>query len=232
MRYEGIPVIKAVLLDVDGTLLDFDACARESAMRACEELGVPHTDAMDALFAEVNGDLWRRVERGELTVEGVYAIRWNRIFQGLGIDRDGPAFEARFLTHLAQSACPVPGALETVEYLAGRYLLCVASNAPYEQQRGRLDRAGLLPWFRHLFISQRLGAAKPSEAFFRACLDRLPGVGPGEVLMVGDSLTADIAGCGPLGIRSCWFNPKGSPGSPDAVPDYEIRRLEELRRIL
>lgn len=225
-------MIKAVLLDVDGTLLDFDACARESTRLTCGELNVPYSGVMDSVFAEVNGDLWRRVERGELTVPRLYEIRWQRIFARLGLEQDGPAFESRFLAHLARSACLVPGAPETVEYLAGKYVLCVASNAPYQQQRRRLDRAGLLPWFGHLFLSERIGAAKPSRAFFEACLDSLPGIGPGEVLMVGDSLTADIAGCGPVGIQSCWFNPKYSPGDPEVKPDFEIYHLSELRRIL
>ena len=46
------------------------------------------------------------------------------------------------------------------------------------------------------------------------------------------SLTADILGANMAGIPSCWFNPKGKPLTGDARPDYEIRRLEELKGIL
>lgn len=225
-------MIKAILMDVDGTLLDFDACAQESMELACGELGVPFAEEFFPVFTEVNDGLWRRVERGTLTVPRLYEIRWNRIFTRLGLAEDGPAFEKRFLAHLEESACVVPGALETVEYLSGKYLLCVASNAPYAQQRSRLARAGLLDRFRHLFLSEQIGAAKPDPAFFAACLARLPGIAPGEVLMVGDSLTADIAGCPAAGIQSCWFNPKGRPRGGGPAPDHEIRTLAQLRRML
>ena len=223
---------RAVLLDVDGTLLDFDACARESALLACRDVG----EAFDAdwmpVFRQVNQALWSQVERGELTVAEVYRLRWARIFAQLGLERDGPAFEARFLFHLGRSACPVPGATALLEGLKERGLtLCVASNAPYDQQVGRLERAGMLEFFDHLFLSERLGAAKPARAFFDGCLAALPGVGPEQVLMVGDSLAADIAGCRSAGIRGCWFNPRREAAGA-LRPDHTVYTLAEVLELL
>ena len=54
----------------------------------------------------------------------------------------------------------------------------------------------------------------------------------GECLIVGDSLTSDILGGNNAGIRACWYNPHGTENSTNAHPDFEIRSLNEVRRIL
>jgi FMN phosphatase YigB (HAD superfamily) len=93
-------------------------------------------------------------------------IRWNNVFAALGIHFDGPAFEHYFRAALHESAIPVPGAMELLQSLSGRALLCVASNGPYEQQLHRLEIGGMKPYFDYFFISEHAGAAKPAPAFF------------------------------------------------------------------
>ncbi len=51
-------------------------------------------------------------------------------------------------------------------------------------------------------------------------------------MIVGDSLTSDIAGGKNTGIDTCWYNPSGKTAEPALAADYEIRRLDELPPIL
>ena len=90
----------------------------------------------------------------------------------------------------------------------------------------------MLDAFEQLFISGQLGAEKPSRVFFDRCLAQLPGVRPEQCLMIGDSLTADIAGGRAAGMQTCWFDPadRGTAMPPQA--DWRITRLEELLAIL
>lgn len=103
---------------------------------------------------------------------------------------------------------------------------------PYAQQVNRLRRAGMYDFFETLFISGQIGAEKPSAVFFDRCMERLPGVRPEQCLMIGDSLTADIAGGRAAGMHTCWFDPddRGSTMPPQA--DLRITRLEQLTDIL
>jgi len=224
-------MIKAVFIDIDNTLLDFDLCAAASIRDALAELGMEPPPGMFETFKRINDRLWREIERGELTREQLHAGRFRRIFREVGLTLDGPAFEARFRRYLEVSSEGVEGAEEALEYLRGKYLLCAASNAPSGQQERRLRRRGLLRYFDHVFVSGDLGATKPDPRFFAACLERLPGVAPHEVLMLGDSPTADIAGGKAAGLLTCWFDAKGEPPG-DAVPDYTIHALSEIRTIL
>ena len=52
------------------------------------------------------------------------------------------------------------------------------------------------------------------------------------MLLVGDSLTSDIAGGHGYGLDTCWFNPTGIARPADATSTYEIHHLSELARLL
>jgi len=223
-------MIKAVLLDVDDTLLDFHRCACAAMVEAAREFSLALPEDAFSAFRRINDGLWRRVEEQTLTTEELYRIRWTLIFAELGIDFDGPAFEERFARHLTTAAEKVAGADELIAHLQGRCTLCIASNAPYTQQVQRLEKAGYLPHIRHLFISEKLGAAKPSPRFFEACLSALAPLRAEEVLMIGDSLTADIAGAAQCGMKTCWFR-RGSE-KDGSMADYCVDDLREICKLL
>lgn len=225
-------MIQAVLLDIDDTLLDFGQASRLSIQEGFARLGLPFSEDVMAVFTQVNDELWRRLERGELTRERLYCLRWTQIFQRLGFSADGPAFDSAFRRDLARQVCPVEGALPLVQYLSARYVLCAASNGPYGQQLRRLGDAGMLPYFHHLFISEQIGFSKPAHAFYDHCFAALAPIQPSETIIVGDSLTADIAGGLAYGTSACWFNPKGLAAPDGCRPDFEIARLDELMHIL
>ena len=83
-----------------------------------------------------------------------------------------------------------------------------------------------------MFISEVVGAEKPSRAFFDAVLSAIGPVDKEELLLIGDSLTSDMAGgCG-AGIPCCWYDPKGLPVPEDLPIRHTIRNLNEIPSIL
>lgn len=220
---------KAVFLDIDNTLLDFGACARYAMRAALPEFGLAYADSLFPLFDRINNGLWEQLERGELTRQQLYDIRWDRIFPlwapAAALHIDGISFEKRFSHFLAYSAEPVDGAKELLEALHGRTLVCAASNGPYEQQRFRLESAGLLPYFDRLFVSEALGVSKPEAAFFDVCFADLPPMTREQALMVGDSLTADILGGLRAGMDTCWFSADGKTADGAIRPAHTVRTL-------
>ena len=74
------------------------------------------------------------------------------------------------------SAVPVDGAKRSLKYLyEKKYCLCAASNGPYDQQINRLKSADMLKYFTHCFVSETVGADKPSRQFFDGCMKELTG---------------------------------------------------------
>ena len=223
---------KVLLFDIDNTLLDFSAGARQGLAEIFREAGLPYRPAMFAVFQAENDKLWARIERGELTIAGLRDVRWQTILARLGLEGDGAAMEDAFRVRLHESAVPVAGAVDVLGRLRGAYRLCAASNGPYAQQVNRLRRAGMLDAFERLFISGRMGAEKPSRVFFDRCMVQLPGIRPEQCLMIGDSLTADIAGGREAGMHTCWYDPDDRGAAMPPQADWRITRLEQLSDIL
>ena len=87
-------MLKAVLMDIDDTLLDFGKCAEQAMRIGFAEWGLPYDDSTYATFTRINDGLWLMIERGELTTQQLFEFRWNRIFDALR------CFAAHFLFHL------------------------------------------------------------------------------------------------------------------------------------
>ena len=223
-------MIKAIFIDIDGTLLDFEACVEESMRVGLTEKGIEYKPEMLATFHRINDGLWRDLEKGKLTFEELLRIRWATIFEALGIDLDGPEFEKYFRARLHESAIPMEGSFEMLEYLFGKYRLFAASNGPHEQQVQRLERAGMLRFFGEVFTSGKIGAEKPAKEFFEYCFDKIPDIEPEESLMLGDSLTSDMKGGADFGMKTIWLNLKDKE-KPEWV-DYEIKSLLEIKTII
>ena len=229
-------MVKAVLLDIDNTLLDFDAYVKSAMKDGFEKFGLGvYRDEMFDVFLSINNGLWREIEEGTLTFGELQKIRWNRIFDSLGISFDGCRFETYFREYLFDSAILVEGAHELLEYLKGRYILCVASNGPFAQQLNRLTVGGLYPYFSHFFISEKIGASKPSKEFFSHCLEVLnrdDAISPSEIMVIGDSLTSDIAGAIDSGMKCCYFDRKGRGIGSGQEIDHVVGHLDEIRAFL
>lgn len=235
-------MIKAVLIDIDNTLLDFDAYVQNAMKDGFEMFGLGiYDDSMFQVFRQINNEMWKKIEQGTLTFEELLKQRWNRIFSALGISFDGCIFEKYFGEYLFDSAIPVSGALSLLDYLKDRYILCVASNGPYEQQLNRLKKGKMLPYFSKLFISEKIGVSKPSEEFFSHCLRELNTerrrkglceILPSEVIMIGDSLTSDMAGAVNVGFRTCFFDKYKCGGTDNLHIEYTVDRLDDIRNFL
>lgn len=207
-----------VLLDADGTLLDFAAASAAAFRACCSEAGLgggrgpASADSLLARFRAVNEAVWAELERGEISKEELKVERFRRLFAGRGLDLDPAAFSARFLDLLSRRADPLEGAEAFVRALAeAGAALAVATNGISSVQRGRFALSPLGKLIPDLLISEELGAEKPDPAFFRAALGRL-GRSSGEgVVLMGDSWSADVAGALGSGLDALWFNPSRDP---------------------
>lgn len=221
---------KVLLFDVDDTLLDFQRNEHEALGVLFEALGYPLTEDIRRRYHDFNLSMWRAYERGDITREELLDVRFSTFFQSLGMDVDGPAAETVYRGALGQGAFMMDGAMEVCTALAERYRLCIVTNGVADTQRRRLAASGLGRLFEQLFISEEIGVAKPGAGFFRYVFDHLPGVTPGEMLLIGDTLTSDILGGNSAGMGTCWMSRE--EGGGQIVPTYHIKALGELLPLL
>ena len=90
--------------------------------------------------------------------------------------------------------------------------------------------------FAHCFISEQVGVQKPDPRFFEPCFETLRADGldmrPDETILIGDSLTSDVAGGKRYGVKTCWYRKKAAPVPEDGVPDYIVDRLAQVQELL
>ena len=225
-------MIEFLFLDLDDTILDFRKAERVAVSKTFASLGIAPTDAVVERYHIINDLHWKMLERGELTREQVLVRRFGTLFDELGLDTDPAECARRYSSNLAVGHYFLPLAEEAVAQLSKQYRLFLASNGTASVQHGRITSANLYRFFEDVFISQEIGANKPSAEYFRRCFARIPDFDPGRAMMVGDSLTSDIRGGINAGIQTCWVNPGHKTAPADIQPDHEIKALHQLPALL
>ncbi len=225
-------MVKYLFLDMDDTILDFHKAEAVAIRKTLAGFGVEPTPEICQRYSEINDWHWKALERKEITREQVLTGRFEVLFGQLGVAVDPKECAACYTKNLAQGDFILPGAVEVLEKLQGKYALYLASNGTTWVQKERIAGSGIGKYFDDIFISQEMGANKPALEFFNACFQKIPGFSKENALIVGDSLTSDILGGKNAGIATCWYNPKGKPQNPEIVPDHEIAALADLLPLL
>lgn len=221
-----------LLMDADGTLLDFDRAEREAFLQLLVRYGLPPEEALVEEYHQINKECWEALENGEISREEVLTGRFKRFFSLHDCPVDVREAEEFYRVRLGQGFFLLDGAIEILTYLKKRYELYIVTNGVAETQHLRLRESGLEPFFRDIFISEEVGSQKPQKEFFDACLRRIPYGDPEKMLIIGDSLTSDIRGGINAGIDTCWYNPRREVNSKGIRPLYEIEDLAQLRTLL
>lgn len=227
-------MIRVILWDVDGTLLNFPA-AEKCAILACfARFGLGEcTDAMLADYSEINRKYWKMLERGELTKPQVLEGRFYEFFGKYGLNTAVvPAFNREYQVRLGDTVVFNDDAYALVQRLAGRVKQYAVTNGTRVAQERKLRASGLDALLDGVFISELVGAEKPMQGFFDAVFTAIEQYAKDEMLIVGDSLTSDMRGGNNAGIRCCWYNPEAQPGDVSLRIDHEIRDLREVEKLI
>lgn len=230
--------MKAVLFDLDGTLLDHKTSAG-TAIKRHLELQLPNLDE-----PSMNGlkDAWQHFEqvhfdrylRGQCSFQEQRRQRVAEMFTHLGLSPPGiDEADSWFNGYLKQyeaswyTFADVKDALDRLRSHHDKVMLGVLTNGDETQQNTKLTAVGLNHYFVKVLTSSSIGYAKPDKnAFLEAC-KRLH-IKPAKAFYVGDQLEIDAIAAGNAGLRGIWLSREGS--SDDRV--QTIHNLLELTQLL
>lgn len=225
-------MIDTLLIDLDNTILDFDKAEGPALAAALRAMGVEPTEELIGRYSAINLAHWKRLEKGQITMDEVKVGRFEKLFEEFGITVS-PAETARvYEGMLAIGHYFVEGAEDMLKALYGKYRLYLASNGIARVQRSRIDSAGIEKYFDGMFISEEIGGRKPEPEYFQRCFERIPHFDKTRTAMLGDSLSADMRGGKNAGITTIWFNRGNQPDEEGVCPDYEIKSLYELPALM
>jgi YjjG family noncanonical pyrimidine nucleotidase len=221
-----------ILFDADHTLFDFDKSSEEALAETLLQHGVADHNAHWVTYNTINKACWAAFEKGEIDRETMRTQRFSQFFDQINaahIDID--TFGNQYLQSLPRRPYFISGATDLLYALHGRVKLGIITNGLREVQRPRLESTGIDRLFDLIVVSGEIDLMKPHTAFFDYTHRHMGRPEKDRVLVVGDSLSADITGGASFGFKTCWFNPHGTPADPSIQPDYEIDVLGKLPAI-
>ena len=177
---------RAVLFDLDGTLLDTIADLADAANLMLAELGRPART---------------QVEIHSFVGKGIPNLVWRCMTEGArATETEVEAAVAVFRRHYAlvngASTTIYPGVLETLQTLRARDLrLAVVTNKAEAFTLPLLERMEIAHYFDTVVSGDTLPVKKPDPATVRLACERL-GVTPTQALMIGDSANDALAAQG------------------------------------
>jgi YjjG family noncanonical pyrimidine nucleotidase len=180
------------------------------------------------IYRAINGELWAAFERGEISQPDLHLQRFRRLLQALDLQADIPTFGERYLWNLGHNPDLIDGAEEVVAALAQNHKLYLITNGIPAVQYTRLELSPIRDHIQGITISGEVGHAKPDPRIFDNAFAGMGHPPRRDVLIIGDSLSADIQGGHAYGIDTCWYNPNGSESNLSIPITYTITSLHEL----
>lgn len=227
---------KAILFDLDNTLLNYSLSELKSMQQTVEEHGLIHKESFSwesfwNLFSEVNFNYWNGRKKYGYNIYQVLEYSFQDTLKGLRLDHSESKILAQLYWNTFCTACDFEEYAMDILSLHGRYKLGIISNGIGEAQRSRLAAGGVIHFFDTLIISDEVGYWKPDKEIFDETLKRLD-INRTEALFIGDSLHDDYYGAVNAGIDFCYYNRNGYPIDNNVRPKYVINSLINISTFL
>ncbi|HOZ77193.1 MAG TPA: YjjG family noncanonical pyrimidine nucleotidase [Ferruginibacter sp.] len=227
---------KHLFFDLDHTLWDFDANAKETLVEVytifqLENKGVIPFEDFHKLYKIHNEILWDRYHKGFITGE---ELKWKRMWRTLldfkiADEELAKEMSAKFLEILPSKKLLFPHTTEVLDYLKEKnYDLHLITNGFEKTQHTKLTTSGLDIYFKEVVTSEGSNSVKPQKEIFHYALNKA-GAQLHQSIMLGDNLEADIQGAMNVGMDNIFINHINV--STTLKPTFTVTNLRELKNI-
>ena len=229
-------MIKVILWDIDGTLLDFKKSESYAIKRCFKELGICEstTDEMVARYSAINHRLWNELAEGKHTKKEVLNLRFEEFFKAEGIDyTDCEKLNGLYQVYLGEYFFFFDDGKETLLKLKENYKQYAVTNGTAIAQHKKLANSGMDKIFDGVFISDEVGVDKPHTEFFDKVFAAIGDSKSDEMVIIGDSVPNDMQGGTNAGIHTILFDPNKNAIIPKMVRvDKMVSRLADVEKTI
>ncbi|HEY3370500.1 MAG TPA: YjjG family noncanonical pyrimidine nucleotidase [Prolixibacteraceae bacterium] len=211
-----------LFFDLDNTLWDFTANAREALKLALENLNlISQLGSFDDYFQfyeQINDSLWIDYRAKKITKQALIVERFSRSLEAFHVTgQDWQGINGHYLECMALQTQLFPGTLETLTYLKAKgYQMHIITNGFTEVQHDKLKNSGLSEFFGRIFISEEIQSTKPHREIFEHALKSSNAL-KRKSIMIGDSWEIDILGAQGFGMDQIMFLNNGQHKVPESI---------------
>lgn len=208
--------IRALVLDVDDTIVDTRAAMMEAGLTAAAALW-PGRDDLHLGWArryyEDPAEWFRRYAAGEVTFDTMRAARLAEAARALELTVPSDAarsFQDVYLPAFRKAQRLFPDVLPLLDAAEDRGLpIALLTNSSEDTTLMKLDVLGIAHRFGAVVTTDTIGVGKPDpRVYAEAC--RRAGAAVEESMCIGDNLECDVLGAAAAGLRSLWLDRAGA----------------------
>lgn len=225
-------MITTLLFDLDGVVLNFLKAEEISLAKVFQDYGIPYGGKEEKLYHTINRHLWDEFEKGTVDKDRVTLGRFVDLFDALHIDADGIQAARQYQNGIAYCFEAYQDALDILPELAKKYRIYAVTNGVDFTAHNRLKGTDTAKYFLDVFVSESIGAQKPSLEYFNYVMDHIDYFDVNSTVLIGDSLTSDIQGAKNIGVTSIYLNRTAKENTSTIIPDHTISSLYELEPLL
>ncbi len=226
-----------IFFDLDHTLWDFDANAKESLAELylhfqLDTKFISPFENFYTTYLKHNAVLWARFEKGFITSE---ELKWRRMWRTLldfkiGDELLAKEMSAKFLEILPTKKRVFEYTFEILNYLKDKnYSIHIITNGFEQTQWSKLNNSQLAGYFTHVITSETSNSMKPQKEIFEYAMKKTNS-SIEDCIMIGDNPNADIQGALNAGMDNVFVNHINAAYS--VKPTHTVHHLKELEGIL
>jgi haloacid dehalogenase superfamily, subfamily IA, variant 1 with third motif having Dx(3-4)D or Dx(3-4)E len=228
---------KAIIFDLDNTLLDYSQSEAECMKRTIREHRLNLDDEVSwsrfwPTYLGHNFRHWMDFVNKVGPHRSIEDVLIHSFFDTLNLHESVyEQLSATYWNHFCNTCYFEPGAEEVLQQVQSTHRLGIISNGLGAAQRKRLAAGQIHEKFHSIIVSDEVSIRKPKKEIFDISLQELK-LTNSEVLFVGDSLTDDYQGAKNAKIDFCYYNRRAEPISEGIKPEYTIGALQDLLKVI
>jgi putative hydrolase of the HAD superfamily len=219
--------IKHVFFDLDHTLWDFDKNSGLTFERIFKLNKIEvQLDSFLEVYEPINLKYWKLYREERVTKPALRYGRLREAFDAINVSIEDNMINhlaVAYIDHLTTFNHLFDGAVQILRYLQNNYDLHIITNGFEEAQERKMINANIKHYFKSVTNSEMVGVKKPNPKIFNFALNSAK-ADPGESIMIGDSLEADIEGADKIGMDTIHFDYKD-------LHNHNFKRVTHLKAI-
>lgn len=222
-------MVKALLFDLDDTLLDHQAAVSEALLEwhrwllSQDLVDWEDLPEFECQWHQITERAYQRFAMQQITFVQQRRLRVMQIVNRPLSDNEADELYQPYL-HTYRANWRLFPDVKPMLLQTTNYQKVVITNGADEVQKRKLQQLGIADYFDHIITSESEGVAKPNPKIYQQVINRL-GLEQAHCLMVGDDLERDYHAARAAGLHSLWLNRKGKK---DGEGVDQISGLNEL----